>query len=241
MVNRPWVLVNSAMSVDGKIDGIARQGASISSPADMARMDRLRMEADAVMVGGHTLLAGDPRLTIKSPELREERKALGLPENPAKVAVVTEASLSPESRFITAGPARRFIFTTTRTAPEQIARLEAAGAEVFIAGQVRVDLANMMAALAEKGIRRLMVEGGGTLIAELFRLKFVDELKIYVAPWIFGGAAAPSLVDGPGFLPGETPRLILVSAETFDADGGILIHYTVRPDSRPSKNARWES
>jgi riboflavin biosynthesis pyrimidine reductase len=72
-----------------------------------------------------------------------------------------------------------------------------------------------------------MVEGGGTLIAEYFRLNLVDELSIYIAPFIFGGDSAPTLADGPGFLPEQAPLLRLEAAEEFDDDGGVFIHYMV--------------
>jgi len=226
-ISRPYVLVNVAMTADGKIDSTARTGVGISSSEDLSRVDRLRREADAVLVGGHTLLEGDPRLTVKSAVLRQERLALGIPENPAKVGVVSVADLSLESRFMTAGPARRLIYTSAHTAPEQIARLQSAGAEVFVLGEQRVDLTAMLGSLHDLGIRHLLVEGGGTLIAELFRLGLVDELIIYLAPVIFSGGSAPTLADGSGFLAEQRPRLSLISVEKFDQAGGILIHYSL--------------
>jgi len=227
-MKRPHALVNVAMTADGKIDSIARQGATISSLRDAARVDRLRADSDAVLVGGRTLLDQDPRLTIKSHALREERKALGFPENPMKVGVVSIANLKPESRFMTFGPARRLIYTTSRTLPEQIARLQDGGAEVFITGEERVDLPFVLESLHQLGVRNLLIEGGGTLIAELLRLGFVDELMVYIAPKIFGGATAPSLADGSGFYPEQAPRLQLASVVKFDEDGGILAHYLIQ-------------
>ena len=226
-MKRPHVTINAAMTADGKIDSSQRQGAGISSGADMARMDRLRAESDAILVGGQTLIYQDPRLTIKSESLRDERSARGLPPNPMKVGVVSVANLSAESRFMTHGPARRLIYTTRRTPAGQVAALQAAGAEVIALGETRVDLAGVLESLCDLGIGNLFVEGGGTIIAEFFRLGMVDELIVYIAPKIFGGASAPTLVDGPGFLPEEAPRLHLVSVEKCDDEGGILVHYTV--------------
>src|SRR3990172_8546286 len=102
-MNRPFVFINVAMTADGKIDTIARKGAAISSQRDKERVDQLRAEADAVMVGGKTLLEEDPKLTVKSEALRMERVARGLPPNPVKVGVVTKASLKPGSRFRDSG------------------------------------------------------------------------------------------------------------------------------------------
>src|SRR5205814_7190325 len=103
---RPYVFINVAASVDGKIDTVERRGASISSEADRERVDRLRASVDAVMVGGRTLHEEDPRLTVKSGPLRATRVAHGRPENPAKVGVTTRGGLRPDCRFLTAGPAR---------------------------------------------------------------------------------------------------------------------------------------
>src|SRR5512138_2689768 len=103
-MNRPFVFINVAMTADGKIDTFQRQGAAISSERDKERVDRLRAEADAIMVGGKTLLDEDPKLTVKSEELRAARVLRGLPPNPIKVCVVTEAHIRPDSDFLNAGP-----------------------------------------------------------------------------------------------------------------------------------------
>lgn len=225
---RPHVIVNVAMSADGKIDTTARQGAVISSPTDKARVDRLRAEADAILVGGRTLIHDDPKLTVKSAQLRAKRKVHKQEENPVKVGVVSVADLKLDGDFMTAGPARRWIYTTRRTPAEQIHLLEKAGAQVLVVGEEVVDLRLVMKSLQEQGIRRLMVEGGGTLIAEFFRLGFVDEVYAYLAPLIFGGTTAPTLADGPGFLYDQAPRMEMESVKSIDGQGGILIHYFVQ-------------
>lgn len=229
IVNRPFVHINVAMSADGKIDTADRRGAAISSALDLERVDTLRADSDAVMVGGRTLLAEDPQLTLKSAELRRARLARGAAENPAKVGVATLADIRPEGRFMTSGPARRIIFTSARSAAERIARLQAAGAEVFIVGEARVDMARALASLQDLGVQRLLVEGGGTLIAELLRLDLADELTIYLAPRILGGATAPTLADGPGFTVEAAPQLELVSQQRLDPQGGLLLHYRLHP------------
>jgi 2,5-diamino-6-(ribosylamino)-4(3H)-pyrimidinone 5'-phosphate reductase len=226
-MNRPYVRINVAMTADGKIDSVVRRGASISSKVDWARVDRLRADSDAVMVGGRTLLGDDPNLTVESPALRAARQVRGLPENPAKVGVVTIAELRLDSRFMTSGPARRLLYTTSRTASEHIARLTAAGAEVFVMGVDQVDLAAVMVSLFDLGMRQVLVEGGGTLIAEALRLHLADELTVYIAPRIFGGASAPTLADGPGFTDEHAPHLHLESLEAFDPQGGALLHYRI--------------
>lgn len=226
MINlRPYVIINAAMSVDGKIDTYERGGASISSPEDKRRVLELRAEVDAVMVGGKTLLKESPSLTVKLPELENLRIANKLPPNPAKIGIISTANLNPIGKFITAGPARRIIFTTSQTSPRQVNVLQELGVEVYQIGEKRVDLRKSLEILTELGIKTIMLEGGGTLIAEFIRLGLADELRVYIAPKIFGGASAPTLVDGEGWPASAAKTLRLVDVRVLDESGGILITY----------------
>jgi 2,5-diamino-6-(ribosylamino)-4(3H)-pyrimidinone 5'-phosphate reductase len=228
--DRPYVILNAAVTADGKTDTIARHGAAISSALDVARVDRLRADSDAIMVGGHTLLGDDPRLIVKTAALRAERLARGRAANPIKVGVVTKAdTLKLDGRFMTFGPAQRIIFTTTQTDPMQIDRLREQGVEVVVLGDQRVDVAAALQHLKQAGVQRLLVEGGGTLNAELLRQNVVDEIQLYIAPLIFGGVTAPTLVGGAGWLRDEAIRLQLTAAEQVD-EGGIVVHYVLRAD-----------
>jgi 2,5-diamino-6-(ribosylamino)-4(3H)-pyrimidinone 5'-phosphate reductase len=232
--DRPFVLINTAMTVDGKIDTVARSGAAISSPDDLERVDRLRAESDAVMVGGHTLISEDPRLTVKSAALRALRVERGLSENPIKVGIVGRIedpqagpTIPDQGKFLNYGPARVVIFTTEQTNAAEIARLQARGAEVYVAGERRVDLVEALRRLKELGVERLMVEGGGTLNAQLLEQGLVDEIHLYIAPVIFGGASAPTLADGPGLMREKAVRLQMLRLEQSE-DGAIVVQYAVR-------------
>ena len=225
-MKRPFAFINVAMTADGKIDTVARKGAAISSARDKERVDQLRAEADAVMVGGRTLLDEDPKLTVKSESLRAERVARGLAENPMKVGVVSEANLESHSKFLREGRARVVIFTTNRTSKDKLDLLRSLGAEVFVHTTARVDLTHMMQTLAELGVKRLMVEGGATLNFELLRLGLVDEVYAFVAPLIFGGESAPTLAAGRGLERSAAVQLKLMDVEKWD-DGGVLLKYSI--------------
>lgn len=225
-MNRPFVFINVAMTADGKIDTFQRKGAAISSARDKERVDKLRAESDAVMVGGRTLLDEDPKLTVKSETLRAGRVARGLAPNPVKVGVVTEAKFDSHSKFLYEGSTRIVIFTTHRTSKEQLAFLRSQSADVFVHEGERVDLQKMMQALHELGINRLMVEGGATLNFELIRLGLVDEVSAYVAPMVFGGDAAPTMAAGIGLERSKAVPLKLMNVEHWD-DGGVLLTYKV--------------
>jgi len=223
-MNRPYVHINVAMTADGKIDTIQRKGSAISSERDKERVDRLRAEADAVMVGGKTLLDEDPKLTVKSEALRAERIASGLPPNPIKVGIVTEANIKPESEFLNTGPANIVIFTTRWTSKHHVSLLKSRGVDVYVDDSEKVNLPKALETLKELGVQRLMVEGGATLNFELLRLGLVDEVTAYVAPMIFGGANAPTMAEGTGLERSEAILLKLVNAETWD-DGGVFLKY----------------
>src|SRR5687767_2161725 len=166
-MDRPFVFINVAMTADGKIDTFERKGAAISSGRDKERVDRLRAESDAVMVGGRTLLDEDPKLTVKSEVLRAERVKRGRPPNPVKVGVVTQAKIKEDSQFLNTGPADIVIFTTRRTSKRQLSLLKARHVDVYVDDAQQVNLERALATLNDLGISRLMVEGGSTLNFEL--------------------------------------------------------------------------
>jgi 2,5-diamino-6-(ribosylamino)-4(3H)-pyrimidinone 5'-phosphate reductase len=223
-MNRPYTFINIAMTADGKIDTFERKGAAISSPEDKQRVDELRAAADGILVGGRTLLEEQPRLTVKSEALREGRVRQGRSPNPVKVGVATRADISLNSDFIKVGDARKVIFTTSQTSISQLENLRALGIEVFVDESSRVDLNKMMLTLKKIGIDHLMVEGGGTINFELMRLGLVDEVLIYVAPMIFGGAGAPTLADGAGLVRESAMEMKLADIERWD-DGGVVLKY----------------
>jgi len=223
-VDKPYVHINVAMTADGKIDTFERRGATISSKRDKERVDKMRADADAVMVGGRTLIDENPKLTVKSADLRAEREARGLATNPVKVGIASSADLEPVSDFLTAGPARIVIFTTQKTSKDQLEFLRGRGVEVFVHDTDRVDLPQALHTLQELGIHRLMVEGGATLNFELLRLGLVDEVTAYIAPLVFGGESAPTLAAGPGLVRSAAIPLKLVEVEAWE-DGGVLLHY----------------
>ena len=224
MMNRPFVFINVAMTADGKIDTFERKGAAISSTKDKERVDKLRAESDAVLVGGRTLLDEDPKLTVKSESFRTERLARGLSANPIKVGIATNAGIKPNSNFLNIGPARIVIFTTHQTSIEQINSLRAHHVEVFVHETQRVDLRSALETLKKLGVNRLMVEGGGTMNFELLKLGLVDEITAYIAPMIFGGTNAPTMADSLGVPREAALHLNLMDVEKWD-DGGVILKY----------------
>ncbi len=223
-MDRPYTIINVAVTADGKIDTFERKGSAISSKRDKERVDEMRAAADGILVGGKTLLEEQPRLTVKSEALREGRIQRGLSPNPIKVGVATVADIPLDSDFIKAGPARVVIFTTSRTSIRQLETLRVQGVDVFVDDAPRVDLNKMMTTLKKTGVNHLMVEGGGTMNFELMRLGLVDELTMYIAPMIFGGVNSPTLADGHGISRDAAIELKLMDVEKWE-DGGVFLRY----------------
>ena len=222
---RPSVVVNVAMSADGKLSTRERRQVKISGAEDFARVDRLKAGCDAVMVGIGTVLADDPSLTVKNPELKSRRQQEGKGEHPARVVIDSRARISPDASVLNKGDGLRVVAVSGRADPARVDVLRKM-ATVIVAGDEEVDLARVLDELGAMGIRRLMVEGGGTLIAGLVRAGLVDEIYTYIGSIVIGGKDAPTLADGPGWISeAEFARLTL--ADTTRLDDGILLHWNV--------------
>ena len=215
------VRVNVAMSADGKLSSRRREQVVISGPEDFTRVDRLRAEHDAVMVGVGTVLADDPSLTVAHAELVAERQARGEPVQPARVVADSRARTPPDAAILD-DAAHTYVLVAESAPTDRLEALEASGAAVIAAGDDRVDLAEALAALEAAGVEDLMVEGGGELLFSLFAADLVDELSVYVGSVVIGGREAPTLADGEGFVE-DFPSLSLESVER--VDDGVLLHY----------------
>ena len=217
------VVVNAATSADGKLSTREREQIEISGPADFERVDRLRAESDAVMVGVGTVVADDPSLTVDDPELRERRQDRGEPENPARVVADSRIRTPPNARILD-DSAESYLLVSDAAPGDFITQMEDNGATVIAAGEDRVDLTAAFEKLGAEGIDQLMVEGGGELIFSLFEAELVDELSVFIGPTIIGGRDAPTLADGDGFVEGF-PELSLETVEQLN--GGVVLKYDV--------------
>ncbi len=215
------VVVNAAMSADGKLSTRRREQVAISGPADFERVDELRASVDAVMVGVGTVLADDPSLTLDDSDRVAARQDRGESPHPARIVADSHARTPPDARILD-GTAETVVLVAEAEPVEHRETLEAAGAEVVVAGETRVDLADALPELEARGVDRLMVEGGGELIFSLFADDLVDELSVFVAPQIIGGRDAPTLADGDGFVD-DFPELDLTGVER--VDDGVLLEY----------------
>ncbi|GIX46819.1 MAG: riboflavin biosynthesis protein RibD [Candidatus Tectimicrobiota bacterium] len=180
---RPFVILKSAITLDGKI--ATRTGASRWITGEAARLEahRLRHAADALMVGIGTVLADDPQLTTRLPDTR------GV--NPLRVIVDSRLRLPLAAQVAQVSAERRTLVATTAAATvEKQQQLQAQGVEVVrlpADATGRVDLDALLDHLGSRGLASLLVEGGATLSAALLRRRLVDKVLFFVAPKLIGG------------------------------------------------------
>jgi 2,5-diamino-6-(ribosylamino)-4(3H)-pyrimidinone 5'-phosphate reductase len=222
---RPYVVVNIAMSADGKISTRERRQVRISGAQDFKRVDRLKAGCDAIMVGIGTVLADDPSLTVKSEECLNYRRKKGWDDHPLRVVVDSSGSSPPTASFLCKGEGKRVVAVSGRADAKKISVLEKK-ATVLVAGKDEVDLGILMDELGNMGVHHLMVEGGGTMIAGLMKAGLVNEIYTFIGNIIIGGKDAPTVADGEGFIrESEFARLTLL--ESTRIDDGILLHWKV--------------
>lgn len=225
IIKKPLVFINAAMSLDGKISTREREQLIISDKVDMERVDRLRAEADAIVVGGETLRNDNPRLTVRSEHLRVEREGEGLDIDPIKVVVTGSGNVPLDSYFIREGSGPKFVFTTGKADRDKIEALSGLS-KVFVVGEEKVDFDQMLEILAQHGVRRVMVEGGATLNFEMIQARVVDEVHVTISPCIIGGTDSPTLVDGKGFTGTGIKDLELISCG--ESGGSVRVKYRLQ-------------
>lgn len=183
---RPTVWLNSAASLDGKIASPDGEPMVLSDDADWHRVHRLRSEADAILVGVGTILKDNPSLTIKD---------AFAPVSPTRhlLRVVLDAKgRTPKNARVVDGYKPTLIVTGPGVAAKWA---KAKQAEVPVDADGRLDLAAVLSLLHERGVKRLLVEGGAQVLRSFLEASLVDRWTIYVAPVLVGGDG-PSIFDG---------------------------------------------
>ncbi|MFD7815315.1 dihydrofolate reductase family protein [Streptomyces sp. NPDC059785] len=232
---RPYVLLSAAVSLDGFLDDTGPDRLLLSGPADFDRVDEVRAASDAILVGAGTIRADNPRLLVNSAERRAARVAAGRPEYPLKVTVSGSGDLDPDARFWHTG-GEKVLYTTDKGAARAAEALDGLGVDVVPAGP-DLDWHVVLEHLYDvRGVRRLMVEGGGRVHTQLLRLGLADELQLALAPLLVGQPGAPRLF-GPGPYPGG-PAGRLRLAETRPVGDVVLMRYVpTAPGTGPYASA----
>lgn len=213
-MSRPHVIVNCAMSADGKIALPTRKQLRISSDEDIKRMYKLRNECNAVLVGIGTVLSDDPKLTVKEKYVKNLRQ-------PIRIILDTHCK-TPENALAVNHSSKTLIITGVKCDKKFDSNVEIIRCEMDKNGLI--DLQKLLEILSERGIKNLMVEGGSTVIWNFLKHRLVDDLYVYIGPMIVGGKTTPTLADGEGISCVDD----LVYLEIVDISRlghGVLLHY----------------
>ncbi|MGC5170163.1 RibD family protein [Microbacterium sp. DT81.1] len=219
----PYVTLSCAMSIDGYLDSAVPRRLAMSNSEDFDRVDQLRADSDAIMVGASTVRRDNPRLLVRSEERRLLRLAAGRPASPAKVTITATGDLPVESSFFTVGDGDKLVYCP-RGARERIAN-RLSGAATVVGLGAEVTMRDVAADLAGRGVRRLMVEGGGRLHTQFLVEDIVDELQLVVAPFFVGDSRAPRFVEAGRFPWTATRRARL--ADTRRIADVVLLRYAL--------------
>jgi 5-amino-6-(5-phosphoribosylamino)uracil reductase len=233
VTQRPRIVINFAVSLDGKINPAPghRHGKFVMSRGkeDWRRMRVIREQADAILIGAENLRVDDPALSL-DPDERDRRRAAGQPL-PARIVVTRRGEgIRPDAKIFdpaTGGPAyvihTSIMPAATRAVLAGVAQLVELGTESVSAEAL---LGWMRGTL---GAHTVVCEGGGVMVAELFAARAVDELYLTVVPRILGGLMAPTLVAGPGFEPDQIADAKLASVERIDDE--LFLRYEFPPSA----------
>lgn len=222
------------MSVDGCLDAPGPQRLILSGSADLDRVDEERSRSDAIMVGAGTIRRDDPRLLVRSGARRAARVSQGLAPHPVAVTLTATGDLDPGAQFFTAGRSEgrplRLVYVPGPVAAAASRRLGGLATVVDAGEPLR--LADVLADLARRGVRRLMVEGGASLGSQFLAGGLADELHLAVAPFFVGDPLAPRFAPPASYPHGPSHPMRLVEVRPLDGIAVLRYLLTAAPDAQ---------
>ena len=252
MPPRPYVLLSCATSADGYLDDASPRRLILSGPADLDRVDEVRAGCDAILVGAQTVRKDNPRLLIRDPRRSARRAARGLPGHPARVTLTATGDLDPRARFFAPG-ALRLVYCATPAIGRAVARLGDSAVLIDAGDPLSLDL--VLTDLAERGVLRVLVEGGARVLGEFLARDLAHQLDLAIAPFFVADPAAPRLslprlvrtpapapvAAPPPLHPNSTvsPNSPMTLAEVRRVDEIVLLRYLLGPGGTDHRFLNW--
>ena len=223
MPERPYTILSCGVSIDGYLDAATPERLVLSNDADLRRVDEVRADVDAILVGAATVRHDNPRLLVRAADLRERRRRRGLDESPVKVTITRSACLDPGNNFFTTGRSEKLVYCASSTVPGARARLDRVA--TVVDGGDPVDVRDVVLDFGSRGVRHLMVEGGGRIHTQFLTADLADDLHLVVAPFFVGDPRAHRFVGAGAFPwhPGNRAHL----AETRQMGDVVLLRYVL--------------
>jgi 2,5-diamino-6-(ribosylamino)-4(3H)-pyrimidinone 5'-phosphate reductase len=206
------VIVNCAMSADGKIALRTRRQTKISNEEDKRRVHKLRNSADAILVGIETVLSDDPKLTVNE-------KFVRFPRHPVRI-ILDSTGRTPKTALVLNGASPTVIVTTERC------KKTFPNAETIRCGKDEVDLKRLLPILEKRGIKTLLVEGGSKVIWSFLETRLADEINMFVGSMVIGGEESPTAAGGEGAA-SEKKMVELRLLDMKALGSGVLLRYKV--------------
>jgi 5-amino-6-(5-phosphoribosylamino)uracil reductase len=225
MCDRPYTLLSCALSIDGYLGSATPRRLEFSNDADFDRVDAVRASCDAILVGAATVRNDNPRLLVRSTVRREARRARGLAPSPIKVTVTERVELDPRADFFATGDTEKLVYCTSGRVDDARSRLGQVA--TVLDGGEPVAMRRLSEDLGERGVERLMVEGGGRVHTQFLTEDLADELQLVVAPFFVGDCRAPRFVRD-GRFPWNPDRRATLS-EVRQIGDVVLLRYALSP------------
>jgi 5-amino-6-(5-phosphoribosylamino)uracil reductase len=223
MPERPYTLLSCGMSIDGYLGTASPRRLELSNDADFDRVDAVRASCDAILVGAATVRNDNPRLVVRSESRRDERTARGLPTSPIKVTVTQRVELDARADFFTVGESEKLVYCAS---PQVVqARRRLGPVATVIDGGTPVEMRRLCEDLGDRGVERLMVEGGGNVHTQFLTDNLADELQLVVAPFFVGDSRAVRFVSD-GVFPWNPGRRATL-AEVRQIGDVVLLRYAL--------------
>ncbi|MFE1519579.1 RibD family protein [[Kitasatospora] papulosa] len=213
MTTRPYVILSAATSVDGYLDNTSSERLRLSNAADFDRVDQVRAESDAILIGANTMRRDNPRLLVNSDARRAQRVADGKPEFPLKVTVTASGDLTANLKFWHHG-GQKLVFTVDHAA-EKVRNTLGDLADVVSVGP-ELDWGLVLDELGRRGVDQLMVEGGGTIHTQLMAQNLADEVHLAIAPLLVGQPDAAQFLGAGDYPGGTTARMKVLEVRAID-------------------------
>ena len=188
--SKPKVILSAAITLDGKI-GQKNKHVVLSSKSDKIRVHKLRSKSDAILVGKNTVEQDDPLLTV--------RYAKG--KNPIRIILDSHGTIKNDSRIIkTCKRIPTIIVTSKIVSKSNLTRLQKLPIDVIVCGKNQVNITKLLSILSKKGVKTILLEGGGTLNYSFLKKNLIDEMIIALTPYVLGSENTINLFEGISFL-----------------------------------------
>jgi 2,5-diamino-6-(ribosylamino)-4(3H)-pyrimidinone 5'-phosphate reductase len=215
-----YVILNAAMSIDGKISTRGNDS-SFSSRKDWIRVHKLRSSVDGIVVGISTVLADNPMLSV-----RHYSKGT---KDPVRIIVDSNVRIPLNSRIIRSSKnIQTIVATTPNASTRKIKELKKAGVQVLVSGKRKVNIKNLFQQLENLGLKRILVEGGGEINWSVLKIGLANELIVTISPVVVGGRLSKTLVEGEGIANITNGIKMRLSKTLINYKNEIVLFYKLR-------------